>query len=153
MPKFDVKQDFDGALHGCYVKHFKADTTVEIDDPDLEAVALKEGWIESHVEPVAEVGEDDFPDDYAEYVVLVDIGLPEHLHEMVGAKSLGAGSEIGMSAEQAHDLIEAGLIAPKPETAEADEAKTEPEAAKAATAAPKNKAAKAAPKAKDAATE
>lgn len=50
MPKYTVKRDFSGALRGCYVKHFTADTVVQIDDQDLEAVALNEGWIAPYVE-------------------------------------------------------------------------------------------------------
>lgn len=146
MPKFEVKKTFKGALRGCFVREFAEGQIVEIDDTDLARVALEEGWIESHVEPITEPEGDEFPEDYAEYVVLGDLDLPEHLHEMAGAEKLGAGSEIGMSAAQAQELVEAGLIAPKPET-------VEPAAPKAKEAAPKNKAAKAAPKSKDAATE
>lgn len=54
MPKFDVKKSFKGALRGRYVREFAEGQIVEIDDPDLARVALEEGWIESHVEPIAE---------------------------------------------------------------------------------------------------
>jgi len=169
MPKFDVKQDFDGAIRGCYVKHFKADTTVEIDDLDLVAVAIKENWIEPHVEAEA------FPEDYMQFTVLQEIQVPGPDGELAG-DILEVGAQIGMSAAVAQDWVEAGLIAPaetddgsdptkEPKEVKVDDPKVDPEKVvgaiskpltdeeKAAIKAPANKAAKAAPKAKDAATE
>jgi len=143
MPEYDIKTTFDGAISGCYVKHFEANTTVEINDPDLEAVALKEGWIEPHVE-IEEVDESQFPEDYALFIVLQEIQLPGPDGTPAG-DILPVGEEFGMSAADAQEWIEAGLIKAKPEP--------EPDDTKAAPKAPKNKAAKAAPKVKDSAPE
>ena len=143
MGKYLVLIAFAGALRGCYVKNFAADSVVEIDDPDLEAVALKEGWIEPHVEP-EEVDPEQFPEDYALYIILQEIQLPGPDGNPAG-DILAVGEEFGMSAADAQEWIDAGLIKPKPEP--------EAEPAKAAPKAPKNKAVKAAPKSKEDATE
>ena len=50
MPKFLVKEDFRGAIRGCYVKQFTAGTVVELDDPDLASVAVGAGWMEPYGE-------------------------------------------------------------------------------------------------------
>jgi hypothetical protein len=45
MSKYLVREDFRGAIRGCYVKQFTAGSTVEIDDADLIGVAVQKGWI------------------------------------------------------------------------------------------------------------
>lgn len=54
MPKFLVKESFRGAVNGIHVVQFRAGSVSEIHDPDLARVALANGWIESHVEGLAE---------------------------------------------------------------------------------------------------
>lgn len=159
MPEYDIKTTFEGAISGCYVKHFEAGTTVEINDADLEAVALKEGWIERHVE-IEEVDESQFPEDYMLFTALHEIQIPGPDGEPA-SDIIAVGEQFGMSAAEAQEWIEAGLIAPVetedgsdptiPQEAAVPDQKADPE--KAAPSAPKNKAAKAAPKAKDTATE
>jgi hypothetical protein len=50
MPKFTVKKSFKGAIYGVHVRDFVEGETVEIHDPDLAQVGLRNGWIESYVE-------------------------------------------------------------------------------------------------------
>jgi len=60
------------------------------------------------------VKDGEFPEDYALYTVLQEIQVPTKEGAEPG-DILAVGSEIGMSAADAQEWIEAGLIAPAPE--------------------------------------
>lgn len=79
--------------------------------PESVVRSLEEGKAKADAQGVKD-GE--FPEDYTMYVVLQEIQLPTEEGAEPG-EILAVGSEVGMSAADAQDWIEAGLIELAPE--------------------------------------
>lgn len=130
MGHYLVKKTTDGAVNGCHVKTFVEGETVALYDADLAAVGVADGWLVPVDEPVADLGADwidpltgaagDFPEDYAEFVMVDPARWPLGEGGAAWRDQLPAAGEVfGMSAAAAADLVESGVIAPKDEHAAA----------------------------------
>lgn len=127
MGHYLVKRTTDGAINGCYVKTFVEGETVALDDADLAAVGVADGWLVPVDAPEADLAEGagwidpltgqagEMPEDYKEFVMLDPERWPLGEGEGAWRDQLPAKGEVfGMSAADAVDLVEAGVIAAAP---------------------------------------
>lgn len=121
MAFYLVVRDTLGAVNGCYVTQFKAGETVKLDDADLAAVGLADGWLQlvgeasgapqndAYIDP-ASAPEDAAPVDG----IRVEVVDPARWPVEPGAAAWGAdrpkpGDVVMVDSETAEALLEQGI--------------------------------------------
>lgn len=104
------KVDFDGAIDGVSVRRYRAGATYQL-PVSFARERVNNGKLEPVEAPPEQTTDEQFPDDYREYVALREFEIPEQSGE--AASLVKKGEVIGMSAKDAESWLKNGWLRQK----------------------------------------